>query len=84
METVLRQIGNSKGVVVPTQLLKELGIQVGDKLDVAVTDGKLVFAPTETHRKYMLADLLAKCDQSAPMPLELIEWEAAPAVGNEI
>jgi antitoxin ChpS len=84
METVLRQIGNSKGVVVPAQLLKELGIQVGDKLDVAATDGKLVFSPTDTRQKYKLADLLAKCDQSAPMPLELAEWDAAPAVGNEI
>ena len=28
METVLRSIGNSKGLVVPAQLLKELGFEL--------------------------------------------------------
>jgi antitoxin component of MazEF toxin-antitoxin module len=83
METLLRNIGNSKGVVLPAQLLKELGMQVGDKLDVTAADGKLVIAPTDKRQQYKLADLLAKCDPSAPMPQELADWDAAPTVGIE-
>lgn len=84
METLLRNIGNSKGVVLPAQLLKELGMQVGDKLAVAAADGKLVITLTDKRQKYKLADLLAKCDPSAPMPQVLNDWESAPAVGNEV
>ncbi len=84
METLLRNIGNSKGVVLPAQLLKELGMQVGDKLAVTAADGKLVIALTDKRQKYKLADLLAKCDSSAPMPQVLDDWESAPAVGNEV
>lgn len=84
METLLRNIGNSKGVVLPAQLLKELGFQVGDKLDVTAADGKLVIARVEKRQKYKLADLLAKCDLSEPMPQDLADWNAAPAVGAEV
>jgi len=84
METLLRNIGNSKGVVLPAQLLKELGFQVGDKLQVTATDGTLVIAPMKKPHKYRLTDLLAKCDSSAPMPQALAEWDSAPTVGSEV
>lgn len=84
MTTTLRSIGNSKGLVVPAHLLKELDIQVGDPMEPTIENGKLVFTPITKRQKYKLADLLAKCDESAPMPQELVEWDAAQAVGNEI
>ena len=59
MTTTLRNIGNSKGVVVPAHLLKELDIQVGDTMEPAVENGKLVLTPTAKRQKYKLADLLA-------------------------
>lgn len=83
METVLRSIGNSKGLVVPAQLLKELGFELGDKLEAKVVDGQLVIAQNAQRQKYKLADLLAKCDPSAPMPQALADWDAAPTVGIE-
>lgn len=84
MEILLRNIGNSKGFVVPSHLLKQLDIQVGDKLTIVVEEGKLVISPNTKRPKYKLDDLLAKCDISAPMPQELFEWDDFPLVENEI
>lgn len=83
METVLRKIGNSHGIILPDKLLKNLGFQLGDKLDMTAVEGKLVIALTEKRKKYILADLLAKCDTSAPMPQEFTAWDSSPTVGNE-
>ena len=83
METVLRKIDNSQGIILPDELIKELGFQLGDKLDMTVVEGKLVIALTEKRKKYTLAALLAKCDTSAPMPQELTAWDSSPTVGNE-
>ena len=67
----------------PDKLLKELGFKLGDKLDATVVEGKLVIALAEKRKKYTLADLLAKCDTSAPMPQELTAWDSSPTVWNE-
>ena len=84
METSLRNIGNSKGAVIPAQLLKELDIHLGDKLDAKAENGSLVITPKSIKPKYTLNQLLAKCDKSAPIPEELTEWDNSPSVGNEL
>ncbi len=83
MEIVLRKIGNSKGAVIPAALLKELELDVGDKIDATIQDGKLVIAP-QVKKKYSLDELLAKCDKSAPMPEEYKEWDDMESIGNEV
>ncbi len=83
METSLRNIGNSKGVVFPVQLLKELNINLGDKLDAKAENGSIVITPKSTKPKYTLAELLSQCDESAPMPKTLIAWDNIQPIGNE-
>lgn len=82
MEITIRKIGNSKGVVIPTQLLEQLNLNVGDKADLTTKNGRLIITP-KGKSKYSLAELIAKCDQNAAMPQELIDWEAAAPFGNE-
>jgi len=84
METSLRNIGNSKGAVIPAQLLKELNIHLGDKLDAKAENGSLIITPKLIKPKYTLEQLLTKCDESAPMPEELIEWDNSSSVGSEL
>ncbi|MCE2571853.1 AbrB/MazE/SpoVT family DNA-binding domain-containing protein [Motilimonas eburnea] len=84
METSIRNIGNSKGVVIPKKLLDELNADTGDKMNMTVEDGKFVMCPVKSKPRYKLADLLAQCDDSAPMPEELTEWNNAQSVGKEI
>ena len=83
METSVRSIGNSKGAVIPAQLLKALNLEVGDKLDARAENGVLIITPKRTKPKYHLDELLAKCDETAPMPEPLEEWDRSQPVGEE-
>ncbi len=83
MEISIRDIGNSRGVVIPKKLLDELSAKTGDKMEMTVEDGKFVLTPKKAKPRYKLADLLAQCDESAPMPETLIEWDNAQSVGKE-
>ncbi len=83
MQTVVRKIGNSSGTIIPAALLKKLNLKEGDLVDIRDDEGRLVIVPNRIIRKYTLTELLAKCDEFAPMPQELIDWENTPEVGNE-
>ncbi|HEV7293579.1 MAG TPA: AbrB/MazE/SpoVT family DNA-binding domain-containing protein [Devosia sp.] len=45
METAVKKIGNSAGVVIPKPMLQEIGAGAGDKVDLSVVDGKIVIEP---------------------------------------
>lgn len=84
MDTTLRDIGNSKGVVIPVRLINEFGLRVGDKLTISSEGNRLVIEPKDARPKYSLDSLLAKCDASAEMPSELVGWDNSGTVGAEI
>lgn len=82
MEVVLKKMGNSTALVMPPPVLKDLGIGVGQHLSLDTTpDGKIVLTPK---RKYVLADLIAQCNQKAPPPADLELWNVARPVGGEV
>lgn len=81
MEIVLRKYGNSTVAVLPPAVLKDLGLSAGQQMTLATTrEGAIVLAP---RRKYVLADLIARCDPKAAPPADLAPWESAKPVGNE-
>ena len=82
MDILVRKIGNSKGMVIPARLLAELGLDVGDTADARNENGKLTISPQK--KRYSLESLLDQCDESAPMPTEIIDWEQADAIGGEL
>lgn len=84
MFTHVRKIGNSAGIIIPAQLIKALNLKEGDVLSIEEKEGKVVISPAGPRPKYKLEDLLAQCDPNAPMTNELIEWERAAPVGEEI
>ena len=45
MQSTLRKMGNSTGMIVPKAILDELGIASGTKLELSVEGGKVVAAP---------------------------------------
>jgi len=45
METVIRKYGNSKGVIIPAALLKELDLDVNEKIDVKTENGRIIIEP---------------------------------------
>jgi antitoxin MazE len=45
MQTAVRKLGNSAGVIIPKAVLAELGLVAGDAVDMRLEDGRLVLAP---------------------------------------
>jgi len=81
----LRKIGNSRGIVIPAPLLQQLNTDGADVVfEGNVVKGKLVLEPVSKKKKYTLNSLLEKCDDSAPMPEAIKEWDNAHPVGNEL
>jgi antitoxin MazE len=47
MKSAIRKMGNSHGVIIPKPLLEEIGVKAGDEVDVKVSRGTIVIAPTK-------------------------------------
>jgi antitoxin component of MazEF toxin-antitoxin module len=76
MLTKVQRWGNSQGVRLPLQLLREANIAVGDDVEVAVLEGRIVVTPSDRIRgRYRLEDLVARM----PENYEAVEeaWGAA-------
>lgn len=48
MQTALRKIGNSTGMILPGAILGEIGVSSGTTMDLRVEDGKLIATPVRT------------------------------------
>ncbi|MEO5939112.1 MAG: hypothetical protein ABIQ43_08900 [Sphingomonas sp.] len=51
MQTALRKMGNSTGLIVPSALLKEIGAGAGTPMDVRIEDGKVIATPLRHPRE---------------------------------
>jgi antitoxin MazE len=49
MQTSLRKMGNSIGMIVPRAVLAEIGATTGAKLDLRVEDGRIIASPVVTN-----------------------------------
>jgi len=81
--TNLRKVGGSVMLAVPPAMLDQLHLKAGATVGLAVDGERLIMQP-QTRPRYTLAELLASCDYSQPMPPEDREWIDAPAVGREL
>ena len=72
MQTALRKMGNSTGMIVPRALLAEMGVGVGAAIDLKVEDGKLVGSPVRRVREGWETDAAA-IGNDGPTPTEQ-EW----------
>jgi antitoxin component of MazEF toxin-antitoxin module len=83
METTIRKFGNSKGAIIPAALLKELNLDVNDKVDAKAVDGCIVIEAI-SKSEYSLSELLSQCGQnSMRLNKEDKAWLDSPAVGIE-
>ena len=51
MQTTVRKLGNSAGLIIPKAILAELGLAAGDAVDVRLKDGRLILAPAKPGRR---------------------------------
>lgn len=47
MRAALRKLGNSSGLIIPKSILAEIGIGVGDAVDISLEGGRIVMAPVK-------------------------------------
>lgn len=45
MNVTVRKIGNSEGIIIPKEMLHEVGIRAGDKLELVNQNGELRLKP---------------------------------------
>ena len=74
MQTSLRKMGNSIGMIVPKAVLQEIGLSVGAPMDVRVEDGKVVATPVRKVREGWAED--AERLAAAGLTEEEAEWMA--------
>lgn len=83
MRTRIRRIGNSAGAILPASIREKLDLKVGDSVEINVQSDQIVIKPCKVKPQYTLNDLVAQCDEKAPYPDELREWDGDPAIGHE-
>lgn len=74
MQTALRKMGNSTGMILPRALLVEMGVGVGTAIDLKVEDGKLVGSPVRRAREGWEADAVRIGGE--PITEEERDWAA--------
>jgi putative addiction module antidote len=47
MNTTIRKIGNSEGVIIPKEILDRLGLKAGDNVEINEEAGQLVLKPLD-------------------------------------
>ncbi len=83
METILRNFGNSVGLVIPKALRDALRFEAGQTVQLDASPNGLLIRPVA--RRYNLDELLAQCDPKAAKPTVLAAgWQTAASVGREV
>jgi antitoxin MazE len=77
MQTTLRKIGNSKGVIIPAALLAQAGLD--DAVDLRLDGNRIIIEPVKTPREgwFNSADPIHDVDvwEELPPDGDASEWE---------
>jgi antitoxin ChpS len=82
--TTLKKAGGSLVMTVPASIRDAMDLSEGQRLSVAVDNGKIVLEPTTARKRYTLDELLAQCDFDQPYGDEERAWLDAPPAGREL
>jgi len=73
MQTALRKMGNSTGIILPRAILGQIGLTTGAVMDLRVEDGKLIGTPVPAALRAGWAEDAAAL---GPETEEEMEWSA--------
>ena len=80
MQTYIRKIGNSAGIIIPVALMKDLGFSLDQTVNINAIDGSLIVKPV-TRTQYNLEELLSQMNGDFPC---VEGWEELAPVGKEM
>ena len=81
MDVKIQRWGRSAAIRLPSAVLEQMGISVGDVLRLDATPEAITLKPVSAKPHYKLTDLIAQCDVSLP---ELDDWSSMQPVGREV
>lgn len=81
--TKLRKVGGSVMMVVPPGILDRLHLRAGAIVDLQVDEERLIVKP-QARPRYTLDELLAQCEDKAPISVEDREWLNTAPAGREL
>jgi antitoxin MazE len=73
MQTALRKMGNSTGMILPKPILKELGVESGAAMDVVVENGRVIATPVKRKLREGWEEA-AKRIGAEPLTQEELDW----------
>lgn len=79
MQTALRKMGNSTGMILPRAILGEIGATIGATMDLKVEDGRLIVTPIVSDIRAGWAEDAAAIGRDTPTEEEA-NWRG---FGNE-
>ncbi|PHM39202.1 PemI-like protein [Xenorhabdus mauleonii] len=59
MTIAIKKWGNSQGIIIPTNILNQIGLRIGGALDMKVDSGRIILTPRKERKIFSEADLLA-------------------------
>jgi antitoxin component of MazEF toxin-antitoxin module len=57
METTIKKIGNSHGVIIPSFILKVFGLKVASKINVYIKENQIIIQPIQSMNAKTLEEL---------------------------
>ncbi len=60
LNTSIKKIGNSKGVIIPASILKVLGINENDSLDLKIENRQIILSKIEVYEPMILEELFVE------------------------
>lgn len=73
MQTALRKMGNSTGMILPKPILQELGVESGAAMDVVVENGRVIATPVKRKVREGWAEAAARIG-ALPLTEEEEDW----------
>ncbi|MDV6328550.1 AbrB/MazE/SpoVT family DNA-binding domain-containing protein [Idiomarina sp. Sol25] len=64
MKSVIQKLGDSKAIIIPAALMRELGLDVNDEVEVKLENGRIVIELC-SKPDYSLDELLVQCEPEA-------------------
>jgi antitoxin MazE len=72
MRAAVRKLGNSSGVIIPKSLLRDLGVAVGDPVEMTLEAGRIVLIPIRRRARAGWAEasqsIAGACDDALVWP----------------
>ncbi len=83
MQVIPSQWGNSLGVRLPKEIVRQAGLEKGRPVEMTVEDGRVIIAVPKRRRRYTIEELLeGMTPELAHQAAQEVDW--GPDVGREI